>query len=78
LIGIHTNMPNVIPPEIDKAALSGSPPPSGLSVDEKRAYETLAFTYKYLQYGFFMGSRPQTLYSFELLLNAVALPADRR
>jgi pimeloyl-ACP methyl ester carboxylesterase len=62
LIGIHTNMPNVIPPDIDKAALAGSPAPSGLSADEKRAYETLAFTYKYLQYGFFMGSRPQTLY----------------
>jgi pimeloyl-ACP methyl ester carboxylesterase len=62
LIGIHTNMPNVIPPEIDKAALAGSPAPSGLSADEKRAYETLAFAYKYLQYGFFMGSRPQTLY----------------
>jgi pimeloyl-ACP methyl ester carboxylesterase len=42
LIGIHTNMPNVIPPDIDKAALAGSPAPSGLSADEKRAYETLA------------------------------------
>jgi pimeloyl-ACP methyl ester carboxylesterase len=62
LIGIHSNMPNVIPPEIDKAALAGSPAPPGLSADEERAYETLASTYKYLQYGFFMGSRPQTLY----------------
>ena len=62
LIGIHSNMPSVIPPEIDKAAAAGSPAPSGLSADEKRAYETLAFTYKNFQYGFFMGSRPQTLY----------------
>jgi pimeloyl-ACP methyl ester carboxylesterase len=48
LIGIHSNMPNVIPPEIDKAALAGSPAPPGLSADEERAYETLASTYKYL------------------------------
>jgi hypothetical protein len=34
----------VIPPEIDKAAAAGSPTPSGLSAEEKRAYETLAFT----------------------------------
>jgi pimeloyl-ACP methyl ester carboxylesterase len=62
LIGIHTNMPNVIPPEIDAAALAGAPVPAGLSADEKRAYETLAFTYRNVQYAFFMGSRPQTLY----------------
>ena len=43
LIGIHTNLPLVIPPEIDKAAAAGSPPPAGLSAKEKRAYETLAF-----------------------------------
>ena len=28
-IGIHSSMPSVIPPEIDKAALAGSPAPSG-------------------------------------------------
>jgi hypothetical protein len=48
--------------DIDKAAAAGSPAPSGLSADEKRAYETLAFAYKNFQYGSFMGSRPQTLY----------------
>src|SRR6266436_6431888 len=30
LIGMHTNLPAVIPPEINKAAAAGSPPPSGL------------------------------------------------
>ena len=35
LIGIHTNMANVIPPDIDKAAFSGAPAPAGLSADEK-------------------------------------------
>jgi len=62
LIGIHTNMPGVIPPDIDKAAEAGSPAPSGLSADEKHAYETLTSAYKHDQFGSFMGSRPQTLY----------------
>ena len=35
LIGIHTNMPATVPAEIDKAALAGAPPPSGLSAEEK-------------------------------------------
>ncbi len=30
LLGIHTNMPGAVPPEIDKAAFVGAPPPSGL------------------------------------------------
>ena len=63
LLGIHTNMPGVIPPDIDKAALSGAPAPSGLSADEKHAYERLSFFYaKGIGYGFQMGMRPQTLY----------------
>ena len=61
LIGIHTNMPGVVPPEIDKALWAGSPVPSGLSAEEKLAYEMLAFTYKNVQYAFFMASRPHTL-----------------
>ena len=63
LLAIHTNMPNVIPPDIDKAAFAGAPAPSGLSADEKLAYERLAFVYaKGIGYGFQMGLRPQTLY----------------
>jgi pimeloyl-ACP methyl ester carboxylesterase len=63
LVGIHTNMPNVIPPDIDKAAFSGAPAPAGLSADEKLAYERLSFVYaKGIGYGFQMGLRPQTLY----------------
>jgi len=61
-IGMHTNLPAVIPPEINKAAAAGSPPPSGLSAEEKRAYETLALLYKTIPTQFFMGSHPQTLY----------------
>ena len=35
LLAIHTNMPGVIPPAIDAAALAGAPLPAGLSADEK-------------------------------------------
>jgi pimeloyl-ACP methyl ester carboxylesterase len=63
LLGIHTNMPGVIPPDIDKAAGSGAPAPSGLSADERLAYERLAFVYaKGVGYAYQMGLRPQTLY----------------
>jgi pimeloyl-ACP methyl ester carboxylesterase len=63
LIGIHSNMPGVVPPEIDKALGAGSPVPAGLTAEEKLAYEMLAFTYKNVQYAFYMASRPQTLYA---------------
>jgi pimeloyl-ACP methyl ester carboxylesterase len=63
LLAIHTNMANVIPADIDKAAFSGAPAPAGLSADEKVAYERLSFVYaKGIGYGFQMGLRPQTLY----------------
>jgi len=63
LIGIHTNMAGVIPPDIDAAAFSGAPAPSGLSADEKLAYDRLQLVYqKGIAYGYQMGLRPQTLY----------------
>jgi len=61
LLGIHTNMPGAVPPDVDAAAFTGAPPPSGLSADEKKAYEELVFVYKHVYYAFYMGSRPQTL-----------------
>ena len=42
LLGIHTNMPGIFPADIDKAAFSGAPAPSGLSADEKVAYDAFA------------------------------------
>ena len=46
LLGIHTNMPGVVPDDINKAAFSGAPAPAGLSADEKLAYERLQFVYQ--------------------------------
>jgi pimeloyl-ACP methyl ester carboxylesterase len=66
LIGIHTNMPAAVPPDIDKAALAGAPPPSGLSADERQAYDQLSFFYAHgLGYAKEMANRPQTLYAIE-------------
>src|SRR5688572_15860622 len=63
LIGIHSNMPGAVPPDIDKAALAGAPAPSGLSADERHAYDRLVLFYaKGLAYALEMGNRPQTLY----------------
>jgi pimeloyl-ACP methyl ester carboxylesterase len=63
LLGIHSNMPGAVPPDIDKAAASGAPAPSGLSEDELQAYERLVFLYsKAIGYAYQMGLRPQTLY----------------
>jgi pimeloyl-ACP methyl ester carboxylesterase len=63
LLGIHVNLPGTVPPEIVKALQAGDPTPSGLSADEKRAYEQIkvAFT-KRRAYAQLMGTRPQTLY----------------
>jgi pimeloyl-ACP methyl ester carboxylesterase len=63
LIGIHTNMPATVPPEIDTAASANAPVPEGLSADEKHAYEQLASFYTHgLGYATEMANRPQTIY----------------
>jgi len=61
LLGIHTNMAGVVPTDLDKAAQAGAPAPSGLSAEERAAYEHLAFFYKHVYYAYLMGTRPQTL-----------------
>ncbi|RZL94027.1 MAG: epoxide hydrolase [Variovorax sp.] len=66
LAGIHTNMPATIPDDIAKALQSGGPAPSGLSADERHAYDQLDFFYKNgLSYALEMSKRPQTLYGIE-------------
>jgi pimeloyl-ACP methyl ester carboxylesterase len=59
LIAIHTNMPEVIPPEVDAAIWSGNPLPAGLSDEEKKACEQVRENK--FAYAFMMGTRPQTL-----------------
>ena len=63
LIGMHTNMAAVVPPEIDKLLWAGGPLPSDLSVDETLACDRLAAAYRKIHYATFMASRPQTLYA---------------
>lgn len=66
VIGIHSNMPAAVPPDILKAAQAGAPAPAGLSADERHAYDQLAFFFtKGLAYAQQMGNRPQTLYGID-------------
>ena len=66
LLGIHTNMPATVPADISKALSAGGTIPSGLSADEKNAYQQLDFFYKKgLGYANEMSLRPQTLYGIE-------------
>jgi pimeloyl-ACP methyl ester carboxylesterase len=63
LLGIHTNMPGAVPNDINGAAFTGAPAPSGLAADEQHAFDRLAFFYKHgLGYAMEMANRPQTLY----------------
>jgi pimeloyl-ACP methyl ester carboxylesterase len=63
LLGIHTNMPGTVPPDIARVLQAGDPPPSGLSEDERRAFDEIkAFYTKGITYALEMATRPQTLY----------------
>jgi pimeloyl-ACP methyl ester carboxylesterase len=65
LLGIHTNMPGAVPPEISQRMkpVDVDPPPSDLSDEERRAYDELTDIYtKGIGYAIEMQLRPQTLY----------------
>jgi pimeloyl-ACP methyl ester carboxylesterase len=63
--GIHLNMPSAVPAEIFKA-LQGGSLPTGLTPDEKHAYDQLDFFFKHgLAYAQEMKNKPQTLYAIE-------------
>ena len=65
LLGIHSNMPGVLPPEIASrfAPVVAQPAPAGLSAEEQRCYEQVSYVYaKGIGYGVQMLLHPQTLY----------------
>jgi pimeloyl-ACP methyl ester carboxylesterase len=63
LLAIHINFPGTLPADIGKLIVSGDPPPSSLSADEKRAYEQVKdFRAQHFAYAQMMATRPQTLY----------------
>jgi pimeloyl-ACP methyl ester carboxylesterase len=63
LIGIHINLPAVVPPEIVAALAAGGPAPAGLTEKERAAFDTLASAAKMgnRSYAAMMGTRPQTI-----------------
>jgi len=73
LLAIHTNMPATVPADI-LTALAADKMPTGLSADEKNAYQQLDFfDKKGLGYAEEMSLRPQTLYG--LANDPIALAA---
>jgi pimeloyl-ACP methyl ester carboxylesterase len=63
LIGIHTNMAATVPADVARALKFGEPAPSGLSEEERGAWDQLDFFYKHgVGYAGEMANRPQTLY----------------
>ena len=73
LIGIHLNFTGAAPPDVVKALQSGQPAPAGLSAEEQRAYDQLAFLFRHLPTQVMMAAHPQTLYG--LADSPVALAA---
>ncbi len=61
LVGMHTNMAMVVPPDLDGILFRGDPIPKDLSGDERHAAEQLWSFYRHIGYAILMGDRPQTL-----------------
>jgi pimeloyl-ACP methyl ester carboxylesterase len=65
LLGIHSNMPGILTPEVSAAVATGGTPPANLTQEEQEAWDRLKFVYaKGIGYGYQLGLRPQTLYGF--------------
>ena len=63
LLGIHINLPAVVPPEVTSALAAGGPAPAGLSDKERAAFDALSAAAKMgnRSYAAMMGTRPQTI-----------------
>ena len=63
LLGIHINLPAVVPPEIAAVLAAGGPAPAGLSEKERAAFDALSAAAKMgnRSYAAMMGTRPQTI-----------------
>jgi pimeloyl-ACP methyl ester carboxylesterase len=63
LLGIHTNMPATLSPEVSKGVQGGAAAPDGLAPEEKKAWDILVhFFATGTGYAGEMGNRPQTMY----------------
>ena len=63
LLGIHINLPAVVPPEIAAVLAAGGPAPEGLSEEERATFDALSAAAKMgnRSYAAMMGTRPQTI-----------------
>ena len=65
LLGIHVNLPGVVPANVFKAVASGADAPADLSEEEKHAFGQLRLQFsKRRAYALIMGTRPQSLAAF--------------
>ncbi|MBR0799674.1 alpha/beta fold hydrolase [Bradyrhizobium jicamae] len=65
LLGIHVNLPGVVPPDVFKAIASSGPAPEGLSAEEMHAFDQIKLQFtKRRAYAQIMGTRPQSLAAF--------------
>src|SRR4030095_6757782 len=63
LLGIHINLPAVVPPEVAAVLAAGGPAPAGLSDQERATLQELSASAKMgnRSYALMMGTRPQTI-----------------
>ena len=63
LLGIHINLPAIVPPEVAEVLAAGGPAPAGLSDKERATFDDLSASAKMgnRSYAVMMGTRPQTI-----------------
>jgi pimeloyl-ACP methyl ester carboxylesterase len=75
LLGVHTNMPGTVPPDVVQLVRTRQPVPVGFSDAEKAAYASLDVFYNHgFGYAEMMNTRPQTL-GYSLADSPVGLAA---